>query len=75
MIPTASLFAVLPLLFQASPPTSALVPDTYTLGPGDQIVMRVPDFEEIDNKTVPIDLKGSVNLPSVGPHSGQRPHH
>jgi polysaccharide export outer membrane protein len=66
MIPTASLFAVLPLLFQASPPTSALVPDTYTLGPGDQIVVRVPDFEEIDNKSVPIDSKGSVNLPSVG---------
>jgi polysaccharide export outer membrane protein len=61
---TFSLFAVLPLFFQATPPKPA--PDTYTLGPGDQIVIRVPEIEEIDNKTVPIDLKGNINLPSVG---------
>jgi polysaccharide export outer membrane protein len=61
---TFSLLAFLPLLFQAAPPKPA--PDTYTLGPGDQIVIRVPDIEEIDNKTVPIDLKGNINLPSVG---------
>jgi polysaccharide export outer membrane protein len=61
---TFSLFAVLPLLFQATSPKPAA--DTYTLGPGDQIVIRVPDIEEIDNKTVPIDLKGNINLPSVG---------
>src|SRR5580704_7423003 len=61
---TISLFAALSLLFEALP--SPPPPDTYTLGPGDQIVIRVPDFEEIDNKTVPIDLKGSVNLPEVG---------
>jgi polysaccharide biosynthesis/export protein len=62
---TLSSFAVLSLLFEAPPP-AAPAPDTYTLGAGDQIVIRVPDFEEIDNKTVPIDLKGSVNLPAVG---------
>jgi polysaccharide export outer membrane protein len=61
---TVSFLAVSLFLFQASPPTPA--PDTYTLGPGDQIVVRVPDFEEIDNKSVPIDSKGSVNLPEVG---------
>jgi polysaccharide export outer membrane protein len=61
---TISLFAALSLLFEALPSPSP--PDTYTLGPGDQIVVRVPDFEEIDNKSVPIDLKGSVNLPEVG---------
>jgi polysaccharide biosynthesis/export protein len=61
---TISLFAALSLLFEALP--SPPPPDTYTLGPGDQIVVRVPDFEEIDNKSVPIDLKGSVNLPEVG---------
>ncbi|HEY1754077.1 MAG TPA: polysaccharide biosynthesis/export family protein [Bryobacteraceae bacterium] len=59
-----SLFAVLTLLVEAPPP--ATMPDTYTLGPGDQIMIRVLDFEEIDNKAVPIDLKGSVNLPEVG---------
>ena len=52
-------------LFVDTPPVVP-PPDTYTLGPGDQIVIRVPDFEEIDNKTVPIDLKGTVNLPEVG---------
>jgi polysaccharide biosynthesis/export protein len=61
---TLSVFAVLAMLSEAPPTTPA--PDTYMLGPGDQIVIRVPDFEEIDNKTVPIDLKGSVNLPEVG---------
>jgi len=57
-----SLIAALPLLFQAPSPGS----DTYMLGAGDQIVVRAPDVEEIDNKTVPIDLKGNLNLPVVG---------
>jgi polysaccharide export outer membrane protein len=64
MNPAISLFAVLSLLVEAPPPPPT--PDTYTLGPGDQIVIRVPDLEEIDNKAVPIDLKGSVNIPEVG---------
>jgi polysaccharide biosynthesis/export protein len=59
-----SLIAALPLFGQAPAPVAAS--NTYTLGPGDQLVIRVPDLEEIDNKTVPIDLKGSINLPSVG---------
>lgn len=61
---TVSFFAVLLLCFQAPPPTPT--PDTYTLGPGDQIIIRVSDVEEIDNKAVPIDVKGSINLPHVG---------
>src|SRR5580700_2980300 len=52
------------LFFQAPPTTPA--PDTYTLGPGDQIMVRVPAVEEIDNKPVPIDQKGTINLPVVG---------
>jgi polysaccharide biosynthesis/export protein len=61
---TFSVIVALPLLFET--PAPRLAPDTYTLGPGDQLVIRVPDIEEIDNKTVPIDMKGNVNLPSVG---------
>jgi polysaccharide export outer membrane protein len=49
-------------LFQGPQPT----PDTYTLGPGDQIIVRVLDLEEIDTKPVPIDLRGSINLPVAG---------
>src|SRR5580700_1189386 len=59
-----SLIAALPLLFDT--PAPRLAPETYTLGPGDQLVIRAPDLEEIDNKTVPIDMKGNINLPSVG---------
>jgi polysaccharide export outer membrane protein len=65
MIPiTVSLVAVLLLFIQAPPPIPA--PDTYTLGPGDQILIRAPEVEEIDNKPIPIDMKGSINLFQVG---------
>ncbi len=36
------------------------------MGAGDQIVVRVPDLEEIDNKTIPIDQEGNIDLPKVG---------
>ncbi len=49
------------LAYQAS-----TAPDTYTLGPGDQIVVRVPNVEEISDKAVPIDLHGDVDLPMAG---------
>ena len=41
---TLSLFGALFLFFQAPPPAAAPLPrpDTYTLGAGDQIVVRVP---------------------------------
>jgi polysaccharide export outer membrane protein len=59
-----SLFTALFLFFQAPVPTPS--PDTYTLGSGDQIIVRVLNLEEIDTKPVPIDLKGSINLPVAG---------
>ena len=52
------------LLFQA--PATISTANTYTLGAGDQIVIRVPDLEEIDNKTIPIDQEGTIDLPKVG---------
>jgi polysaccharide export outer membrane protein len=59
-----SLSTALFLLFQVQVPVPS--PDTYTLGPGDQIIVRVLNLEEIDTKPVPIDLKGSINLPVAG---------
>jgi polysaccharide export outer membrane protein len=41
-------------------------PTTYTLGSGDQLVIRAVDVEEIDNKPVVIDTRGNINLPIVG---------
>jgi polysaccharide biosynthesis/export protein len=61
---TISLFTALLLFFQSPVPTPS--PDTYTLGSGDQIIVRVLNLEEIDTKPVPIDLKGSINLPVAG---------
>ena len=61
---TVSLLAALLLFFEAPPPVST--PDTYTLGPGDHILIRVPEIEEIDNKPIPIDMKGNINLFLVG---------
>ena len=51
-------------LFQATPPVEA--PTTYTLRPGDQIVIRAVDVEEIDGKPVVIDTRGNINLPMAG---------
>jgi polysaccharide biosynthesis/export protein len=50
-------------------PTSVPAPTQNgndTLGPGDQILIRAIDIEEIDNKPVLIDRRGYVNLPVVG---------
>lgn len=70
MFPSLLLILTLAQATPAVPPPEAAAkseaPDTYTLGPGDQIVIRVPDLEEIDNKSVPIDMKGNINLPQVG---------
>src|SRR5437868_1385987 len=38
----------------------------YVLGPGDQIAIRVVNFEEINDKPISIDLSGSIRLPMVG---------
>src|ERR1700676_4248334 len=63
------------MLFQATPPaklaesdgpSKSEAPTTYTLGSGDQIVVRAVDVEEIDNKPVLIDTRGYINLPIIG---------
>lgn len=38
----------------------------YTLGAGDQISIHVVNFEEINDKPIPIDLSGHIHLPLVG---------
>lgn len=38
----------------------------YILGPGDQVTVRVVNFEEINDKPIPVDLSGSIHLPMVG---------
>jgi len=47
-----------------------LPPDTirpnYVLGPNDQVLIRAPEAEEIDNRPFRIDADGNVNLPLVG---------
>src|SRR5258708_4642139 len=42
------------------------VPVSYALGPGDQLVIRAIDVEEIDNKPFRIDIRGNINLPMAG---------
>ncbi len=41
-------------------------PVEYTLGPGDQINIRVVDMEEFTDRTVRIDPNGYVDLPMIG---------
>jgi polysaccharide export outer membrane protein len=41
-------------------------PSGYILGPGDQISVRAVDFEEINDRPVPIDTSGYVHLPMIG---------
>jgi polysaccharide export outer membrane protein len=56
----------------AAPPNQQLPPDTirpesnYVLGPNDQVLIRAPEAEEIDNRPFRIDADGNVNLPLVG---------
>lgn len=65
--------ASLALLFQAGSDPAAVAtgqatraPDTYTLGPGDQMVIRASGIEEITDKPIPIDSLGNIDLPTVG---------
>ncbi len=46
----------------------ALIPgaEDYVLGPGDQIVVRVVDMDEIPDKPVQIDPSGFIDLPLAG---------
>src|SRR5579862_8689130 len=51
-------------------PVQQLPPDTvrpnYVLGPNDQVLIRAPEAEEIDNRPFRIDGDGNLNLPLVG---------
>lgn len=38
----------------------------YTLGPGDQVTIRVVDMEEFTDKSVRLDPNGLVDLPMIG---------
>jgi polysaccharide export outer membrane protein len=42
------------------------VRSTYVLGPGDQILVRVMDLEEMGKEPYQIDMRGNVNLPMAG---------
>jgi polysaccharide export outer membrane protein len=46
-------------------PTDTIRPN-YVLGPNDQILIRAPEAEEIDNRPFRIDGDGNINLPLVG---------
>jgi polysaccharide export outer membrane protein len=54
----------------AQQPAQQLPSDTvrpnYVLGPNDQILVRAPEAEEIDNRPFRIDGDGNLNLPLVG---------
>ena len=55
---------------QTTQPAQQLPPDTvrpnYVLGPNDQILIRAPEAEEINQKPFRIDGDGNINLPLVG---------
>jgi len=55
---------------QAPAPAQQLPQDTvrpnYVLGPNDQILVRAPDAEEINQKPFRVDGDGNINLPLVG---------
>jgi polysaccharide export outer membrane protein len=67
-IPAATPVAPTPVVSTpvASTPVSPVLNDNYALGPGDQILIRAIDVEEIDNKPVLIDRRGNIDLPVVG---------
>src|SRR6202453_4921046 len=54
----------------AQQPAQQLPPDTvrpnYVLGSNDQILIRAPEAEEIDNRPFRIDGDGNINLALVG---------
>src|SRR5271157_3934677 len=47
-------------------PAGEQVRSTYVLGPGDQILVRVLDLEEMGKEPYQIDMRGNVNLPMAG---------
>ena len=51
---------------EGGPPAGEQARSTYVLGPGDQILVRVLDLEEIGKEPYQIDMRGNVNLPMAG---------
>src|SRR5882757_7354877 len=43
-----------------------MIRPTYVLGPGDQIVIRANEMEDISDKPFRIDADGFINLPVLG---------
>jgi polysaccharide biosynthesis/export protein len=41
-------------------------PPSYTLGPGDQVTIRVLDLEEIGDSPFRIDMRGNISVPLAG---------
>ena len=39
---------------------------TYTLSPGDHILIRVPQSEKLDGRIFEVDARGFIRLPSIG---------
>lgn len=66
------LASVVALLLAAAGPAGAqtsATPDpvsAYTLGTGDELLVRVLDFQEIDDKPFLVDLAGDIGVPMVG---------
>ena len=56
-------FLLLMLLGQGPAPE---VRSTYVLGPGDQLLVRVLDMDEIGKEPVQVDMRGNINLPMAG---------
>ena len=57
----------------ATNPLPESVRSTYVLGAGDQIVVRVVDVEEFNDKPIRIEMDGTIRLPLIGrvPAAGQ----
>jgi len=60
-----------PPLNGAQPPAQQVLPPdnirpNYVLGANDQILVRAPDAEEINEKPFRIDADGNVNMPLIG---------
>jgi polysaccharide export outer membrane protein len=54
-----------PEIPREGPTTDQLRPN-YTLGPNDQILIRAPEMEEINDRPFRIDSEGQINMPLLG---------
>jgi protein involved in polysaccharide export with SLBB domain len=51
---------------RALPPDAASKPEDYRLGPGDQVVVRVVNMDEIQDTPYSVDAQGYLHLPVAG---------